>query len=131
MYSQNEDWKEYIENRIFRQTNRGRKELISLPKNFLKYDICLKYIIYSNEELFKCYICKCLFHKLCYDQYIVVSSDNGNLKYRCVRCEQALKNNKKLKIFIVLFVVMQIKLLIVIDLIIFFIIKLVYFFKMR
>ena len=58
MYSQNEDSKEYIENRIFRWTNRGRKELISLPKNFLKCDICLKYIINSNEELFKCYICK-------------------------------------------------------------------------
>ena len=97
MYSQNEDSKKYIENQIYRRTNRGRKELISLPKNFLKCDICLKYIICSNKELFKCYICKCLFHKLCYDQYIAMPSDNGNLKYRYVRCEQALKNNKNIK----------------------------------
>ena len=48
----------------------------------------------SNEKLVQCSICKCIFHKSCYNQYVEILSNNENKKYNCIRCTQALQNTK-------------------------------------
>jgi len=76
---------------ILKKTNRGRKEDNPLP-NLPKCDICLKYAELSKEKLVSCSICKCLFHKSCYNQYEEISpSDNDTAIYNCIRCTEAFK----------------------------------------
>ena len=80
---------EQNEKEISKKTNRGRKEDNPLP-NLPKCDICLKYAELSKEKLVSCSICKCLFHKSCYNQYEEISlSDNDVPLYNCIRCSQA------------------------------------------
>ena len=50
IYFCGQDSNKFIENKIFKRTNRGRKEKISLPKDILKCEICLKYFFMSNEK---------------------------------------------------------------------------------
>ena len=78
-------------NEITKKTNRGRKEDNPLP-NLPKCDICLQYSDLSREKLVSCSICKCLFHKSCYNQYEEISpSDNDSAIYNCIRCSEAFK----------------------------------------
>ena len=78
-------------NEITKKTNRGRKEDNPLP-NLPKCDICLQYSDLSREKLVSCSICKCLFHKSCYNQYEEISpSDNDSAIYNCIRCTEAFK----------------------------------------
>ena len=78
-------------NEITKKTNRGRKEDNPLP-NLPKCDICLQYSDLSKEKLVSCSICKCLFHKSCYNQYEEISpSDNDTAIYNCIRCTEAFK----------------------------------------
>ena len=84
-----------IKNLISKRTNRGRKEKITIQKDFPKCEVCLSY--FAKEPLISCSICKCLFHKFCYNQYEeIISSNNENHFYRCIRCIHALKLNKSL-----------------------------------
>ena len=86
---------ENTQNLISRKTKRGRKEKIPLPKNKLKCEVCLEFFDFSKKDLISCSTCKCLFHKLCYDQYeINPSSIDETSKYKCMRCSHALKLNK-------------------------------------
>ena len=78
-------------NEITKKTKRGRKEDNPLP-NLPKCDICLQYSDLSREKLVSCSICKCLFHKSCYNQYEEISpSDNDSAIYNCIRCTEAFK----------------------------------------
>ena len=84
-----------IKNLISKRTNRGRKEKITIQKDIPKCEVCLSY--FAKEPLISCSICKCLFHKFCYNQYEeIISSNNENHFYRCIRCIHALKLNKSL-----------------------------------
>ena len=84
--------------KISKKTNRGRKEIFSLPNNILKCQICLEYTDFSKEPLIFCNICKCHFHRCCYSQYEIISSisPNSNPVYKCIRCIQAEKLNKNI-----------------------------------
>lgn len=84
-----------IKNLISKRTNRGRKEKITIQKDIPKCEVCLSY--FAKEPLISCSICKCLFHRFCYNQYEeIISSNNENHFYRCIRCIHALKLNKSL-----------------------------------
>lgn len=85
------------ENKILKWTNRGRKEIISLPEDITKCDICLKYSIYPKEELAQCCLCKCLFHKSCYNQYIQTMQNHTEKAFKCIRCIQSLQCGDKIQ----------------------------------
>lgn len=78
-------------NEISKKTNRGRKEIFTLPKDILKCEICQEYSDFSNEKIVSCSICKCLFHKSCYNQYETSNSSFSDEKteYYCQRCFRA------------------------------------------
>lgn len=95
--SSSPDPRETTRKEISKKTNRGRKENITLPKDILKCDICLKYSISSQEKLFSCSLCKSIFHISCYDQFEKVSSLNSDIEtIYCIRCSKALKENKSI-----------------------------------
>lgn len=78
-----------------RRTNRGRRPLFILPMNIPKCEVCLEYCNLSKEKLIFCTVCKCNFHKSCYDQYEEINQTNEeDKKYKCIRCIEATKLNK-------------------------------------
>ena len=85
------------ENLIAKRTNRGRKEKIVIQKDFPKCEVCLELSYFSKEPIISCSICKCLFHKSCYNQYEeIISSSNENHFYKCIRCIHVIKLNKSI-----------------------------------
>ena len=85
----------FTNNLISRKTYRGRKEKMPFPKNKPKCEICLQFSDMSKEELISCSICKCLFHKSCFDKY----EFSQEFSYRCIRCIYAVKLNKPINDF--------------------------------
>lgn len=86
---------DFTNNLITRKTFRGRKEKIPFPKNKLKCEICLEFADYSKEDLISCSMCKCLFHKCCYENFAFFE----NSSYMCIRCTYAVKLNKSINEF--------------------------------
>ena len=76
---------------IKKKTLRGRKEKISLPKNNLKCEICLKYFKEdSNESLLTCLKCGCICHPQCNNTI----SLNYQMPFLCERCTHAMEINE-------------------------------------
>lgn len=88
---------DFIENKISKWTNRGRKEITPFPDDIVKCDICLKYSIYPKEELAQCFLCKCLFHKSCYNQYIQTIANHTEKAFKCIRCIQSLQRGNDIQ----------------------------------
>ena len=86
---------DFTNNLITRKTYRGRKEKIPFPKNKLKCEICLEFSDFSKEDLISCSLCKCLFHKFCYENFAFFE----NSSYKCIRCAYAVKFNKSINDF--------------------------------
>ena len=87
-------------NFISKKTNRGRKEKYKIPSDKPKCEVCLEFAEFSKESVIKCSDCGCIFHKSCHNQYEEISSKSGeNISFRCMRCIQALKQNKSIKDF--------------------------------
>ena len=86
---------DFTNNLITKKTLRGRKEKIPFPKNKLKCEICLEFSDFSKEDLISCSICKCLFHRSCYENFEFFE----NTPQRCIRCECAVKFNKLINEF--------------------------------
>ena len=86
-----------LQNLISKRTNKGRKEIFEIPKDKPKCEVCLVFSFLSKEPLISCSICKCMFHKLCYNQYELISPPNNETKsYRCIRCTHAILLNKSI-----------------------------------
>lgn len=83
---------------IQKKTLRGRKEKLSLPKNHLKCELCLKYHnSISFDELISCTKCKCIFHPKCNENLKMNDSTPDN--YLCDRCYLALNSNEPINSF--------------------------------
>ena len=68
-----------------------------LPTEIPKCEIYLEYSDFTNEILISCSICKCFFHKSCYNQYEIISAlSDDNCIYRCKRCVQAMQLDKSI-----------------------------------
>lgn len=86
---------------IHKKTLRGRKEKITLPKNKLKCEICLKYHNNNtlNEELLSCIKCKCIFHPQCNDNIKKINNSVISENYLCDRCSLAINLNEPINSF--------------------------------
>ena len=81
---------------IKKKTLRGRKEKISLPKNNLKCEICLKYFKENSfESLIKCLKCGCICHPQCNKTI----SLNYQIPFLCERCTHAAEINEPIDEF--------------------------------
>ena len=81
-------------NIIKKKTNKGRKEKIKIENDKPKCEVCLTFVLCSQENVVSCSNCKCLFHKSCYDQYEENNSTTDGIhSYKCIRCTQASKLN--------------------------------------
>ena len=84
---------------IHKKTLRGRKEKLSLPKNKLKCEICLKY--HNNitfDDLISCTKCKCISHLKCNEKLKINNSTTKDI-YLCERCSLALNLNEPINSF--------------------------------
>ena len=76
---------------INKKTKRGRKSKNELP-HYDKCAICLEYSHFSKEMFIQCEICKCNFHKSCYNKNLHINDTNKTCI--CERCFIARENNK-------------------------------------
>ena len=80
---------------IKKKTLRGRKEKISLPKNNLKCEICLKYFKENSSESITCLKCGCNCHPQCNNTI----SLNYQIPFLCERCTYAKEINEPINEF--------------------------------
>ena len=85
---------------IQKKTLRGRKEKITLPKDKLKCEICLKYCDNFCDNLISCAKCKCVFHPKC-NNFTPINffSDENSNPILCDRCDYALSINEPINKF--------------------------------
>lgn len=83
---------------IHKKTLRGRKEKLSLPKDKLKCELCLKYYNISLDDIISCTKCKCVFHPKCHEN-LKKNPCNCEDNYLCDRCTHALNSNEPINTY--------------------------------